>query len=82
MPEYPVCPNFREGSCSQSEVFIARETDDAFIFGCRTCRGVNVWPKKNKEDAGRYEAYLKMRAAREAQERHEGSRKAFSFGGD
>ena len=78
MPEYPVCPNFKEGTCSQSEVFIMKETDDAFIFACRTCHGMNCWPKSDAEGAGKYQAFLRHRAAREAQTQYESSRPEFS----
>lgn len=59
--ELPPCPNFLQGSCPQSEVIVARETDSAFILACRTCRGVNVWPKDRDEKAAKYQAFLKQK---------------------
>lgn len=79
MPEYPPCANFLSGTCSQSEVFIVRETDDSWVFGCRTCRSINVFPKDSSEDKGKYDAWLKHKAAREAQTSYESSRPAFSL---
>jgi hypothetical protein len=82
LPELPPCPNFLEKRCEQSAVYIARETDDAFIFVCRTCGCRNVWPKDRAEQAGKYEAFLKHKAAREAQERHSQLRPGYSLPGD
>jgi hypothetical protein len=56
----PICPNFAErAGCEASNTFVENETDEAFVIRCRTCRGINVWPKKNAEGKGRYEAGLK-----------------------
>lgn len=67
--------------CPQSAVYIAKETDDGFLFVCRTCDCRNFWPKDKAEDAGKYEASLKHKAAREAQERYNRSRPGFSIPG-
>lgn len=79
MPNLPTCPNHLEGSCDRSDVYVSKETDSAYVIFCKTCRSANVWPKKNDEDAGRYSSFLKHKAARAAQERHELSRPAFSY---
>ena len=62
MPSLPPCPNFLEGSCSQSEVFISKETAGEFVFACRTCKGLNIWPKSRDEKAAKYEAFLRQQA--------------------
>jgi len=80
--EIPGCMNFKEGSCPKSDVYISRETDTAFVFTCRTCKSANVWPKVMDENAGRHAAFLKSKAAREAQERYESLRKSFSYEGE
>jgi hypothetical protein len=78
LPELPPCPNFTEGRCPQSAVYIAKESDDGFLFVCRTCSCRNFWPKEKAEGAGRYDAALKHKAAREAQERHERMKRVYS----
>ena len=78
MPELPKCQNFVEGTCERSDVYISKETDDAFVFACRTCKSINVWPKSKAEGAGKYESFLKHKAAREAQERAERMKRVYS----
>ena len=58
----PPCPNFTEGRCPRSDVYVEREGDEFFTFRCRTCHCANVFPKDNSEKAGRYEAGLKREA--------------------
>lgn len=79
MPELPTCGNFIAGTCERSDVYLSRETDGHFVITCRTCRSINVWPKDRDENAGRYQAYLKKVAARQAQYQHESSRPAWSL---
>ena len=79
MAELPRCGNNIAGTCERSDVFVSRETDTAFVLTCRTCKSINVWPKDKDENLGRYEAHMKRVAAREAQERYESSRPAYSF---
>jgi hypothetical protein len=66
----PECANAKEGLCARSDTYVANETDTAFVIRCKTCSGINVWPKDNSENLGRYEAglqqELKIRQAREA----------------
>src|SRR5215469_16114115 len=64
--ELPTCANFLSRTCERSDVYVSKETDSAFVIACRTCRSVNVWPKDKDENAGRYQAFLKHQAAREA----------------
>ena len=67
----PICPNFAErAGCDASNTFVERETDDAFVIRCRTCRGVNIWPKKNADNKGRYEADLKKQLLDREKEEH------------
>ena len=80
--EIPVCANYISGSCPRSNTYVSKETDDSFVITCRNCLGINVWPKEVNENAGRYSAFLKFKAAREAQTQHEGSRPAFSYTGE
>lgn len=75
--DLPPCGNFQAGTCERNETYIARETDDAYVIGCKCCNSFAVWPKDKAESRGKYESYLKHRAAREAQVKHEGSRPAF-----
>lgn len=79
MAELPTCGNFLAGTCERNTVYVSKETDTAFVITCRTCGGINVWPKKNDEQKGRYEAFLKHQAARTAQERYESLRKSYSL---
>lgn len=57
----PICANFTAGACPVSSTHVERETDQAFTIRCRTCNGVNVWPKEKSENAGRYEAFLRSK---------------------
>lgn len=77
--ELPTCGNFLAGTCERNDTYISKETDSAFVITCRTCKSHNIWPKEKDEGAGKYESYLKKRAAREAQEQYERSRPAFSI---
>lgn len=75
--DLPACGNFVAGTCERNEVVIARETDEGFVIYCKCCQSSAFWPKDKAEERGKYESYLKHRAAREAQVKHEGSRPAF-----
>jgi hypothetical protein len=78
----PGCANAAQGSCPRSNTFVSKETDEVFVITCRNCGGLNVFPKSVNENAGRYQAFLKFKAARQAQHQHESSRPEFSFGGN
>lgn len=75
----PPCPNFLERSCAQSEVFVAKETEDAFVLACRTCKGINVWPKDKAENKGRYEAGLARQAQSASEEKIRGLAPLYSI---
>lgn len=60
--ELPPCANFREGTCERSQTFVAKETDDAYVIGCRTCKSINVFPKDLAEKSAKYSAFLKMKS--------------------
>ena len=77
--ELPVCGNFLSGACEKSNVFVSRETDEVFVITCKTCGGVNVWPKDRTEGAAKYQNFLKHKAEMERQQRREGLETAFSF---
>ena len=77
--QVPVCANHLEGVCPRSDTFVEGERHNCFVIKCRTCKGVNIFPREKEENRGRYDAFLKHRAAREAQVRHESSRPEFSL---
>jgi hypothetical protein len=79
VPQLPTCGNFLAGTCERSDVYLSKETDGQFVISCRTCKSHNVWPKEKDENAGKYDAFLKHKAAREAQVRFESSRPEFSL---
>ena len=79
MPEIPKCANHLQGSCERSDTFVEAERQDCFVIKCRTCKGVNIWPFDKREKRGKFEAFLKHQAAREAQRKHESSRPGYSF---
>lgn len=79
MPQIPQCANHLQGSCERSDTYVEAERNNCFVIRCRTCKGVNVWPFDKEENLGRYTAFLKHQAAREAQVRYESSRPAYSF---
>ena len=60
-------------------MFVSKETDSVFVLTCRTCNSINVFPKDRDENLGRYQNHLKHVAAREAQQKYESSRPAYSF---
>jgi hypothetical protein len=62
----PVCANFLNHSCERSDTYVERETEHSYTIRCRTCRGINVWPKDRSENYARYNAFL-TRQAEEAQ---------------
>jgi len=68
--DIPQCPNSIEGQyrCAKSDVYVSKETDDAFVIRCRTCGTINIFPKSRDEKKGRYEARLKLDALRNQRE--------------
>lgn len=60
--DYPVCPNFRERSCQQSEVVLCKETDDAFLFQCRTCKCRFIETKPRYDAKAKYEQAMRAKA--------------------
>jgi hypothetical protein len=70
MPDAPPCPNALERICSRSDTFVERETDDSFVIRCRTCYGINIFPKDKAEQGGRYEAELKRQLLQRQKEEH------------
>jgi hypothetical protein len=80
VPNLPTCGNFLSGTCERSDVFVSRETNSVFVLTCRTCKSINVFPKDRDESLARYENYMKHVRAREAQQKYESSRPAYSFG--
>ena len=57
--DIPRCPNNIDGSCARSDTYVEKEGDSFFTIRCRTCGGINVWPKDKDEQRGRYDAFLK-----------------------
>ena len=76
--DIPVCPNHTDGVCPRSDTFVEREKDDAFVIRCRTCKGLNIWPKSRDESKGRYEAKLKLDAVRNQRMEEIRRKRAFS----
>jgi hypothetical protein len=79
VPDIPKCANHLQGSCERSDTYVAGERHNCFVIQCRTCKGINIWPFDKEEKLGKYNAFLKHQAAREAQRKHESSRPAFSL---
>lgn len=77
--ELPRCGNNLAGTCERSDVYVSKETDDVFAITCRTCRGVNLWPKDKSEHAARYQAYLKRMYDLETKDIAARSKPAYSF---
>jgi hypothetical protein len=77
--EIPVCANFKEGTCSKSNTFVEREGDQFFTIKCKTCGGLNVWPKDKDENHARYQAFLKKQLMRHQQEEAMKRKRAYSF---
>lgn len=81
--DIPPCANNLEstGICARSDTFVSRETNEVFVITCRTCRGVNVWPKSKDENKGRYEAKLKLDADRNRLEEEIRRKREYSYKG-
>jgi hypothetical protein len=77
--ELPTCGNFLSHTCARSDVFVSKETDTVFVITCRTCKGVNVWPKDPAEKAARYQAYLKKMYDLETKDIEARKTRAFSI---
>jgi hypothetical protein len=77
--ELPPCPNFTEGTCIRSEVIVAKETDDAFIFNCRTCGCVNIFPKDRNEKHAKYQSFLKQKFDMEQRRKSAERAPSYSF---
>jgi hypothetical protein len=45
-----------------SNTYVSRETDTAFVIKCKTCSGMNIFPKEKDESRGKYEAFLSQKA--------------------
>jgi hypothetical protein len=71
--QIPRCANNLEGHCPKSDTYVSRETDTTFAIVCKTCKGINIFPKDNADGRGKYDAFLKkemeLRQAREAHDR-------------
>jgi hypothetical protein len=67
--ELPPCPNYREGSCERSDVIVSKETDNAFVIYCKTCKSINVFPKDRDEKSAKYQLFLKKQADMEERRR-------------
>jgi hypothetical protein len=78
--EIPRCPNNLEGSCERSDTFVEKEGDDFFTIRCRTCNGINVWPKDKDEQRGRYDAFLKRQLAERERLLADERQRAYSIG--
>jgi hypothetical protein len=56
MPNIPECRNYREGrECTRSDVRLVSETDEAFVFVCRCCEGINVISKDGIRDKSKFD---------------------------
>ncbi len=79
MPDIPKCANAVEGICPRSDTYVEKEGDTFFTIRCRTCKGINVFPKDKSEAAGKYEAFLKQKALQQQQEEALKRKKAYSY---
>ena len=77
----PPCANALEGVCPRSDTYISSEKDDCFVIICRTCSGINIFPKSKDEAKGRYEAGLKREALKQQALDAVKRQKAFNIGG-
>jgi hypothetical protein len=76
----PICPNFVErAGCEASNTYVERETDEAFVIRCRTCKGINVWPKERAEGKGRYDAALKKQLLKQQEEEATRRKRVYSY---
>jgi hypothetical protein len=79
VPDIPRCANNLQGVCPRSQTFVEAERHNCFVIKCKTCGGINIFPREEEENRGRYDAFLRRQAARTAQEKYESSRPDFSF---
>jgi hypothetical protein len=62
MADVPVCANFLNRACEMSNTYVEKEGDSYYTIRCRTCRGINIFPKDRDENHSRYNAFLSRRA--------------------
>jgi hypothetical protein len=79
MPQVPPCANHLEGVCPRSDTYVEGERHECFVIKCRTCKGINIFPREKEEARGKFDAFMKHQAAREAQVKYESSRSAYSL---
>ncbi len=77
--ELPTCGNFLAGSCERSSVYVSKETDNAFVITCKTCSGINVFPKDRDENHAKYQIFLKKQADMEQRRRAIERAPAYNF---
>lgn len=54
--EIPQCRNFRENrQCSRSDVRLVNETDEAWVFVCKCCEGMQVVSKDGVTERSKFD---------------------------
>ena len=62
MAEIPNCPNSVKGNgCWKSNVVLSKETPDAWVFGCLTCRVIFVVSKDSIRDKSKFDLAVQRR---------------------
>jgi len=58
--EIPLCRNFRENrECNVSKMRVVEETDEAWVFICGSCEGIQVVSKDGIRDKSKFDAAQK-----------------------
>lgn len=75
----PVCPNFRQNVCEQSDLRLAGENSQSFVFTCATCNLTWCVTKDKTREKGRWEAQMRKVQEASTRERELATRKAYSI---
>ena len=74
MAQLPLCPRFREGTCSKSDLILAGESEKFYTFYCRSCCLEWVWSKPQVKQAAAYERDMERVRQRTQQYREQEAR--------
>ena len=76
--EIPKCANSVKGNgCPRSDVRLLNETEEAWVFQCKTCKLLQVVSKDGVRDRSRFDHERKKRDQQMELERLQGKRKKY-----
>jgi hypothetical protein len=79
--EIPKCANNLAGTCERSDTIVEAEKQNCFVIRCRTCKGINIWPRDDQERHDKYQGFLMKMAKQEQKNKLLERKREYSFGG-